>query len=312
MTTTLATVQPDALALAWTPEALKEEVEREKALRSVVIEYYQSQLKPGHHYYNLPGQGAHRKPALAKEGALNLCSLFKVVPEPDQPHETWGIDGHYTVRFRYHLRSLRTGQIVATGDGSCTTLEAKYAYRWLFSSEIPAAVDKETLSTRTIKTKHGRVPQWRVPNADLADTYNTVLKMAAKRALVDASFKLPLVSELFTQDLEEQITERASDDESEEAITAGSVEPRPDGSTPGMTPAPGSDVPPSSPRIENSARVMRRLKDAITASGLPREQIQSLSQTLFGQSDSKALTLEQLETLAEELEGLAHSRGAQA
>lgn len=44
-----------------------------------------------------------------------------------------------------------------------------------------------------------------MPNEDAADQYNTVLKMAEKRSLVDAGLKLPLVSELFTQDLEEQV-----------------------------------------------------------------------------------------------------------
>lgn len=215
---TLAQIQPDALA--WTPDALKEAVDREKELRAVVITYYQGELKPGHHYYNLPGQGAHRKPALAKEGALNLCSLFKVVPEPEEPHETLSPDGHYTVRFRYRLRSLRTGQIVATGDGSCTTREIKYAYRWLFSSEIPDSEDKDQLPKRTVNTRNGRAPQWKLPNPDLADTYNTVLKMAAKRALVAASLNLPLVSELFTQDLEEQITERAGEEDDAPAPTA--------------------------------------------------------------------------------------------
>jgi hypothetical protein len=46
-----------------------------------------------------------------------------------------------------------------------------------------------------------------VPNQDLPDVYNTVLKMSGKRAMVDAVLKLPLVSELFTQDLEEQIAD---------------------------------------------------------------------------------------------------------
>jgi len=55
-------------------------------------------------------------------------------------------------------------------------------------------------------SKNGRdYVKYCVPNEELPDVFNTVLKMSAKRALVDATLKLPLVSELFTQDLEEQI-----------------------------------------------------------------------------------------------------------
>jgi len=270
MNTQLAPVYPDVPA--WTPEALQEAVDREKALRSVVIEYYRKELKQGHHYYTLRGQGENRKPALAKEGALNLCSLFRVTPEPDEPHETLLPDGHYGVRFRYRLRNPRSNDIVATGDGSCTTREGKYAYRWLFGSEVPFDVDKEKLPQRTVKTKHGRALQWRVPNPDLADTYNTVLKMAAKRALVAATLHLPLVSELFTQDLEEQI----GGEEDEE-------------------PAATSEVP--------SAPVLHRLQEAMTKAGVTEAQLLLQARKRFGEGVHQVpdLTDEQLGALTADI-----------
>jgi hypothetical protein len=154
----------------------------------------------GHHYYRINEKG---KDSLSKEGALNLCSLFKVWPQADEPHETYHEDGHYTVRARVHLLSLRSGQIVATGDGSCSTRESKYSYRWEWSSRVPSYLDKEKLPTR--KVGQNQTTQYRVDNEDLADQYNTVLKMAVKRATVAAVCNMPLVSELFTQDLEDQI-----------------------------------------------------------------------------------------------------------
>lgn len=188
----------------WTPESLRAAIVREKQLRSIVIEYYQGAMQESHHYYNLPG-AAGRKPALSKEGALNLCSLFKVTPSPDDVTETYHDDGHYTVRARCHIIA-KNGAIVATGDGLCTSRESKYAHRWMWGSEVPAEISKDGLKKKEWDKGERHYVQYQVPNQDLPDIFNTVLKMATKRALVDATLKLPLVSELFTQDLDEQIT----------------------------------------------------------------------------------------------------------
>ena len=52
---------------------------------------------------------------------------------------------------------------------------------------------------RYLRTRQTRNKQtlYRVPNEDLADHWNTVLKMAEKRALVAATLRLPMVSEIF-------------------------------------------------------------------------------------------------------------------
>lgn len=207
-------IQPtetDLILQEWTPEQLQEAIEREHKMRSLVIAYYKQAMKAGHHYYNLPGQENH-KPALGKEGALNLFSLFKVTPSPEEPKETYEENGHYSVRSRVLIISNRSGAVVATGDGLCTTRESKYAYRWAWPTEVPAHVDKEKLERKEWEGKDNRrFVKYKLPNEDLADLYNTVLKMSAKRALVDAALKLPLVSELFTQDLEEQIADNVNE-----------------------------------------------------------------------------------------------------
>jgi hypothetical protein len=191
----------------WTPDALREEIAREKELRTIVIEYYRESMQEGHHFYRIDDD-PKKKPSLSKEGALNLCNLFKVRAEPDAPVETLTADGHYTVRYRMNLVSIRTGEIVAYGDGLCTTRESRYAYRWAFASEVPSNIDREQLIKRERQSKTGKpYIQYKLPNQDLADLYNVVLKMSEKRALVDGVLKLPLASELFTQDLEEQLQE---------------------------------------------------------------------------------------------------------
>jgi hypothetical protein len=206
----LQPTETDLILQEWTPEQLQEAIERENKMRAIIVGYFRQAMKEGHHYYNLPGQ-ENRKPALSKEGALNICSLFKVTPSPEEPKETFEPNGHYSCRSRVHFISNRTGAVVATGDGSCSTRESKYAYRWAWASEVPAHVDKDKLERKEWDGQGGRKNvKYKLPNEDPADLYNTVLKMAGKRAIVDAALKLPLVSELFTQDLEEQLAENVS------------------------------------------------------------------------------------------------------
>lgn len=56
--------------------------------------------------------------------------------------------------------------------------------------------------------RRGEGTEERVENIDIADTYNTVLKMAKKRAHVDAILTVTAASDIFTQDLEENIEDR--------------------------------------------------------------------------------------------------------
>lgn len=209
--TALQTVETNGGAIElladWTPESLQMAIKREKQLRQLIVSYCRDAMNEGHHFYNLGERS--KKPALSKEGSLNLCSLFKVTPSPDVVNETFHDDGHYTVRARTHIVG-RNGAILATGDGLCTSRESKYAHRWMWASEVPADVNKDELKKKEWKKNDRPFVQYQVPNQDLPDIFNTVLKMAAKRALVDAVLKLPLVSELFTQDLDEQISDSLS------------------------------------------------------------------------------------------------------
>lgn len=203
----------------WTPESLELAIRRENAMRQVVIKYFKSAMNEGHHYYRL-SEAQNTKPALSKEGALNLCSLFKVRPDEPQIIETYHDDGHYTVRAKINLLSLKNEMVLASGDGLCSTKESKYAFRWVWANQVPAEVNKDTLKKKTLRNNS---VQYQLPNENLADLYNTTLKMAAKRALVDAVLKLPLVSELFTQDLDEQIAENTQKKQAETQTRSAQV-----------------------------------------------------------------------------------------
>lgn len=183
-----------AVRMDWSPQVFRAEVEREKQMRSVMHEYMSEAMVAGHHYYSFKDGD---KPAITQEGAHAIVSLMKCVIGPPEISETYHDDGHLSVRVRVNIFN-QSGALIATGDGICSTRESKYAYRWIWDNEVPNGVDVSTLKSKTGTKKHGGTwTQYQMPNQDLPDLYNTVLKMAVKRAKVAGVRQLPLVSELF-------------------------------------------------------------------------------------------------------------------
>jgi len=87
---------------------------------------------------------------------------------------------------------------VAMGVGACSSYESKFRYRvewWNQDGDPPAGQGWE-------RTRRGAWKR-RSENPDLVDACNTVIKMAKKRALVDAALTISGASEKFTQDLED-------------------------------------------------------------------------------------------------------------
>lgn len=99
----------------------------------------------------------------------------------------------------------RGTQIVAgEGEGSCNTYESKYRYRWVYERDIPRGVDKDTLVFKEYKKDDGSVfYKYRLDNEDLFSQWNTVLKMAVKRAYVAAVLSSTGLSGLFSQEEDE-------------------------------------------------------------------------------------------------------------
>ena len=98
--------------------------------------------------------------------------------------------------------SRATGQEVSTGIGAASTLEAKYKYRWV---PYPQDWGYDEIAIKTFKTKPGRddegdkVTLYRIPNPEHSELLNTIVKMASKRAEVDAAESLPGVSSVLRQ-----------------------------------------------------------------------------------------------------------------
>jgi hypothetical protein len=144
------------------------------------------------------------KPFLFKSGAEKLLlwhGLTTGEPELDARYET--IDGvtHLSVFAKVRIAD-RNGMLRAVGVGYASTLEPQYRWTKEFRS---GEQEPEGGGWQRTKRKDSGAPMWtrQVPNPDVARYFNTVLKMAVKRALVDGALRATATSGLFSQDEDE-------------------------------------------------------------------------------------------------------------
>lgn len=194
-------------------------IEDVKAQVLKIQQLMQSVMQDGQHYGKIPGTD---KPTLLKAGAEKLGFVFRLVAEYDVRETDLG-DGHREYRVLCTVKSIGTGELRGQGVGVCSTLESKYRYRNA-ARKCPACGQEAIIKGKEeygggwvcFKKKGGCGAKFgdgdpaiegqvvgKVENPDIADTYNTVLKIAKKRAHVDAMITSCAASDIFTQDLEE-------------------------------------------------------------------------------------------------------------
>ena len=185
-----------------------------------IMEVLNKVMHEGHHYGTIPGCGD--KPTLFKAGAEVLATTFGLAPrfeivQSDLPNE------HREYRITCTLVHIATGANVGEGVGVCSTMESKYRYRqaertcptckkptiikgrdergggWVCFAKRGGCGQKFTDGDAAIESQKAG----RVENKNIADEYNTVLKMAKKRAQVDCTLAAVGASDLLTQDLED-------------------------------------------------------------------------------------------------------------
>ena len=233
---TLATRDPDQLAFRH-ELTVEEIIAQAKKIEHVM----RAAMEDGVHYGKIPGTP---KPTLYKAGAEKLNLLFRFDP---QYQSTEVRDGdHLTVKSICTIWHIPTGLRFGSGEGSCSTREAKYAWRkgerkcpacgvegaiikgkaeygggWLCWQKRDGCGAKFPDGDMSIE---GQVVE-RVPNPDLADAYNTVLKMSNKRALVAAVLNCTAASDVFTQDLEDREPEAPVDSKKPDTDVRGGDDP---------------------------------------------------------------------------------------
>ena len=153
----------------------------------------QKTLKQGHDFGEVPGTS---KPTLLKPGGEKICMLFGLNPEYEFLQVTEDYDKEF---FSYNIRCtlFRNGQPVAQGVGSCNSKEKKY--RFINVDTIP---ENYMVASESFTDKYGRT-KYKINNPDICSLVNTILKMAKKRAFIDAVLQVASLSEVFTQDLED-------------------------------------------------------------------------------------------------------------
>lgn len=139
-------------------------VEAKERIR-MLQEFVRDMMVPGLDYGVIPGCP---KPSLLKPGAEKLCDIFGFSKQIEVISR---LEDYTAGTFAYEVKatliSKRTGFIEAEGVGCCNSKERKYRTQDPFSIA------------------------------------NTILKMAKKRALVDAVLSATRSSGLFTQDMED-------------------------------------------------------------------------------------------------------------
>ena len=204
-----------ALAVPTAPMNVDEVVKQVQLVQQVMRQVMQE----GQHYGNIPGTAADKK-VLLQPGAQKLCMTFRLAPEY-AIQETLMANGHKEYRVTCTLVSIGSGAFVGQGVGVCSSMESKY--RWRQGKRVCPNCGAEAIIKGKAEfgggwlcwqKKDGCGAKWpngareiegqqvdRAENPDIADVLNTVLKMAKKRAFVDATVTATSASDIFTQDI---------------------------------------------------------------------------------------------------------------
>ncbi|GHV74961.1 hypothetical protein AGMMS49940_22630 [Spirochaetia bacterium] len=266
--TALAVVQPQSFELS--VNEVKNQVEKIKTLMTDL-------MREGEHYGgSFPGD---TKKSLHKPGADKLCFMFRLRPDFEQEiKELPG--GHIEVLSKCKIYHIESGTKIAEGVGMASTMESKY--RWRNAAKKCPECGKETI----IKGKAEYGGGWlcygkkggcgakfadgdqaiegqvvgKVENADIADVYNTVLKISKKRAYVDATITATAASDVFSQDADElkgdkEKEEPTPEDLAKEAAGNGKKENPPQQ----KAPPPNHTVEDNRALVESTGKILKSL-----------------------------------------------------
>ena len=171
-----------------------------RAQVQLIQQVMEAVMKEGHHYGKVPGCGD--KPALLKPGAEKLLITFRLAP--DLVVEDLSTEDSIRYRIKCSITKIGSGIFWGAGIGECSSDEEKYKWRKAIndSEYNETAEDRKRLKWRR-GWNNGKDYQEKHVRTNPADIANTVLKMAKKRALVDAVLTVTAASDIFEQDLEE-------------------------------------------------------------------------------------------------------------
>lgn len=241
------------------------------------------EMKEGQDYGKIPGCGD--KPSLLQPGAQKLLMTFNLTEHvrKEEVRDFPGLHREYAFTICVSAPNGKEWD----GVGTCSTLEAKYRYRKA-ERKCPKCGHSSIIPESPKFLKPGQVAGWlcwkkkggcgatfaqkdpaiagqeggKTENPDPAECWNTVRKMAFKRALVSAAINATNTSELWTQDIEDMRGEPpeppANEPEPPRQPTARSQDTTQDPPKPPAKPAsPPRPIP--LPTVESRAKMITAL-----------------------------------------------------
>ena len=224
-------------------------------------------------YGIIPGT---KKKTLLKPGAEKLLLAFGLTAVARSPLIVDMPNGHREITIETEIIHMSTNAVLAIGLGSCSTMEGKYRYRnadivcpdcgattiikgkqefgggWICYGKKGGCgkkwTDKESPFTGAMNNK--------AEHDNPADYYNTVLKMASKRSMVDGAIRATASSAMFTQDVED-LPGKVSSTETDKKAPSGDSKKSPEQS---KASGPTNDKPASGPQIKAIQAMLSKLK----------------------------------------------------
>lgn len=147
-------------------------------------------------------QGCGDKPTLLKPGADKILTTFGLAPSYEIITMQENYEGKGFFAFTIRCQLEKNGIKISEGLGHANSKEKKWAFEYVNEKDLPKGTDKELLKSKKITTPNGTFYKYET-EADACSKANTILKMAEKRAKVDAVLSFANLSEIFTQDFDD-------------------------------------------------------------------------------------------------------------
>ncbi len=171
------------------------------AQRAAIVDCMKQVMRKEIDYGTVPGT---QKPSLYKPGSEKILALFHLAAQPNVED----LSTPDSIRYRVTITVIHTptGTVAGFGVGEASSAESKYQWRAAVCDE---EWDATPVDRRREKWKkgYGTSPAFctRQIRADMEDVANTVLKMAKKRAQIDAVLTTTAASDVFAQDVEDLV-----------------------------------------------------------------------------------------------------------
>lgn len=246
------------------------------------------EMRDGTDYGKVPGCGD--KPSLLQPGAQKLLMTFNLTERVKKETLREFPGFHREYEFTVTVASQNGKEW--DGVGTCSTLEAKYRYRKA-ERKCPKCGHATIIAENPKFLKPGQVAGWlcwkkkggcgasfapadpsiagqpggTTENENPADCWNTVRKMAFKRALVAAAINATNTSELWTQDIEDMGENVPAAPRTAEAPKAA---PTP---TPAPKPSPQVNGAPAKARVATQETLKWMIKGLLAEEGQPNRRI---------------------------------------